>query len=302
MNFQQFKYIDAIEKTGSINSAAQALFVTTSTISTALKSLESELGIQIFTRSKKGMSPTHLGADFIRSMRGVLSQMSQIEATYLNQSHQKKILSITSQHYDFASIAFANLIQSTDELAYTFRFLETDTKQVIFDVKHNISQIGLIYLSAFNSKILNRVFDQEGLTFNPLFSFKPHVFLGKSHPLAQKNEVSYEQLNEYPAITFEQADDSPIYFSEEPQISQNSMKKIVVGDRASAINIMVNSTSYLIGSGIMSSNITKNELTVIPIATDLQDTIGWLQNKESLLLPEIVTFLEFLRVEIADRL
>jgi hypothetical protein len=65
---------------------------------------------------------------------------------------------------------------------------------------------------------------------------------------------------------------------------------------------MVNSTSYLIGSGIMSSNITKNELTVIPIATDLQDTIGWLQNKESLLLPEIVTFLEFLRVEIADRL
>ncbi|MCH4169526.1 MAG: LysR family transcriptional regulator [Streptococcaceae bacterium] len=302
MNFQQFKYIDAIEKTGSINSAAQALFVTTSTISTALKSLESELGIQIFTRSKKGMSPTHLGADFIRSMRGVLSQMSQIEATYLNQSHQKKILSITSQHYDFASIAFANLIQSTDELAYTFRFLETDTKQVIFDVKHNISQIGLIYLSAFNSKILNRVFDQEGLTFNPLFSFKPHVFLGKSHPLAQKNEVSYEQLSEYPAITFEQADDSPIYFSEEPQISQNSMKKIVVGDRASAINIMVNSTSYLIGSGIMSSNITKNELTVIPIATDLQDTIGWLQNKESLLLPEIVTFLEFLRVEIADRL
>lgn len=302
MNFQQFKYIDAIEKTGSINSAAQSLFVTTSTISTALKSLESELGIKIFTRSKKGMSPTHLGADFIRSMRGVLSQMSQIEANYLNPSNNKKILSITSQHYDFASIAFANLIQSTDESTYTFRFLETDTKRVIFDVKHNISQIGLIYLSAFNSKILNRIFEQEGLSFNSLFSFRPHVFLGKSHPLAEQAEVSYEQLSEYPAITFEQADDSPIYFSEEPQISHNALKKIVVGYRASAINIMINSDSYLIGSGIMSSNITKNELTAIPIATTYQDTIGWVQNKESILLPEIATFLNFLRAEIADRL
>lgn len=302
MNFQQFKYIDAIEKTGSINAAAQSLFVTTSTISSALKSLEAELGIQIFTRSKKGMAATHLGADFIRSIRGVLSQMSEIESAYLNQSNYKKVLSITSQHYDFASVAFANLIQTIDNESYSFRFLETDTKQVIFDVKHNISQIGLIYLSAFNSKILNRILEQEGLSFHPLFSFQPHVFLGKTHPLAQQDEISYEQLTKYPAITFEQAEDSPIYFSEEPQMSQKAAKKIIVGDRASAINILIHSKSYLIGSGIMSSSITKNELTVIPIVTPYQDTIGWLQNKDSQLLPEIVTFLQFLRAEIADRL
>ncbi|MBS7576304.1 MULTISPECIES: LysR family transcriptional regulator [unclassified Enterococcus] len=302
MNFQQFKYIDAIEKTGSINAAAQSLFVTASTISSALKGLEAELGLQIFTRSKKGMVATHLGADFIRSIRGVLSQMTEIEAAYLNHSSHKKVLSITSQHYDFASVAFANLIQTIDTESYTFRFLETDTKQVISDVKHNISQIGLIYLSAFNSKILNRVLEQEGLSFHPLFSFQPHVFLGKTHPLAQQDEISYDQLDKYPAITFEQAEDSPIYFSEEPQMSQNSAKKIIVGDRASAINILIHSESYLIGSGIMSSNITKNELIVIPIATPFQDTIGWLQNKDSQLLPEIATFLQFLRAEITDRL
>ena len=45
MTFQQLLYLVEIAKNGSINKAAQSLFVSQSSISCAIKDLEDELGI-----------------------------------------------------------------------------------------------------------------------------------------------------------------------------------------------------------------------------------------------------------------
>ena len=73
LNIQQLKYLDYIEKTGSINRAAELLFVSPSTISVSLKELEAEVGQQLFTRSSSGMTTTHEGHEFITQARQVLS-------------------------------------------------------------------------------------------------------------------------------------------------------------------------------------------------------------------------------------
>ena len=63
MTFQQLTYVVEISKCGSINKAAQKLFLSQSGISTAVRELEEELGIQFFVRSNRGVksvSYTHL--------------------------------------------------------------------------------------------------------------------------------------------------------------------------------------------------------------------------------------------------
>ena len=58
MTFQQLKYLSAIEKYGSFNEAARQLYISQSSISSAVKELEQELGIAIFNRSSRGAELT----------------------------------------------------------------------------------------------------------------------------------------------------------------------------------------------------------------------------------------------------
>ena len=66
MTFQQLTYVVEIAKCGSINKAAHKLLLSQSGISTAVRELEQELGIQIFNRSANGIYLTEAGAEFTR--------------------------------------------------------------------------------------------------------------------------------------------------------------------------------------------------------------------------------------------
>lgn len=61
MTFQQLQYLLEIQKTGSISAAAQKLFVSSSSVSISLSSLEKELGYPLFIRTQKGLVPTDPG-------------------------------------------------------------------------------------------------------------------------------------------------------------------------------------------------------------------------------------------------
>lgn len=61
MRLEQFEYVDAVAKFGSMNAAAQQLHVSQQNISKSIKQLESELHTPIFTRSRKGAYPTQQG-------------------------------------------------------------------------------------------------------------------------------------------------------------------------------------------------------------------------------------------------
>lgn len=61
MTIQQVQYILEVSQTGSISRAASNLFLAQSNLSSAIRSLEQELGFPIFTRSNRGIQPTEQG-------------------------------------------------------------------------------------------------------------------------------------------------------------------------------------------------------------------------------------------------
>mgnify|MGYP000715408692 CR=1 FL=1 len=68
MTFQQLEYIVEISKCGSINKAAQKLFLSQSGISTAVRELENELGIRVLARSNRGRG-VHAGGQGVSQLR-----------------------------------------------------------------------------------------------------------------------------------------------------------------------------------------------------------------------------------------
>ena len=67
MTLQQLKYVDAVADCGSISEAARQVFVSQPTLTEAIRTLEEELRMAIFTRSSRRITVTREGEEFLAS-------------------------------------------------------------------------------------------------------------------------------------------------------------------------------------------------------------------------------------------
>ena len=74
MTLQQLNYVLTIAKYGSLNKAAEMLYVTQPSLTSSLKELETELGISIFCRTSRGVSVTADGEEFLSEARQLYRQ------------------------------------------------------------------------------------------------------------------------------------------------------------------------------------------------------------------------------------
>ena len=82
MNLMHIKYAVEVANEGSINKAAEKLYVGQPNLSRAIKELEASLGVKIFERSAKGMGLTSDGETFIRYAKTILRQVDEVESIF----------------------------------------------------------------------------------------------------------------------------------------------------------------------------------------------------------------------------
>ena len=164
MTLQQLFYALTIAKVGSMNKAAESLYISQPSLTSAINELEKECGISIFFRTGKGVVPTNEGAEFLMSARQVYQQYELLQEKYgsLERSNIKKKFGVSTQHYSFAVKAFVEMVKKFDILQYEFAIRETKTYEVIDDVGIMKSEIGLLYLSDFNRKIIIKLLNNQG--------------------------------------------------------------------------------------------------------------------------------------------
>ncbi|OPJ60047.1 HTH-type transcriptional regulator GltC [Clostridium oryzae] len=147
MTLQQLKYAIEVAGKGSMSEAAKNLFISQPSLSSAIKDLEKEIGITIFTRTNKGIILSIEGVEFIGYARQVVEQTELLEQKYLNAKPSKQKFMVSTQHYSFAVNAFVSLIKEYGFDEYEFTLKETKTYEIIDDVKNLRSEIGILYIS-----------------------------------------------------------------------------------------------------------------------------------------------------------
>lgn len=300
MTLQQLKYIIKIVECGSITEAARQLFISQPTLSTALKDLETELGIEIFYRTPKGISLSTDGSEFLSYARQIIEQTQLLEQRYTNKKPSKQLCSVSTQHYAFAVNAFVNLISSLSAEEYEFTLRETRTYEIIEDVASFRSEIGVLYLSAFNEKVLKKLLKENHLRFTPLFNAEPHIFISSSHPLSQRTEVSLEDLDNYPFLAFEQGTYNSFYFSEEILSTAPHKKTIHVSDRATLFNLLIGLNGYTICTGVLNNNLNGDQIVSVKLKTDERMQIGLISNEKIPLSTTASHYVEELKKLIVD--
>ena len=280
MTLQQLKYVTTIANIGSISEAAKRLFVSQPSLTKAIKELEKEMGITIFDRTNKGITVSKEGERFLGYARQVLEQAALLEEQYKSQSGGKKQFSVSTQHYSFAVNAFVELLKGAEIDQYDVYLRETQTYEIIDDVAHMKSEIGLLYYNDFNRPVLEKLIHTNELTFTELFTAHPHIFIGKTHPLAHKEVVSMDELEEYPYISFEQGDHNSFYFSEEIFSTVVRPKHIRVRDRASLFSLLLGLDGYTVSSGVIDKEVNGENIISVPLAEEGLMHIGYITNNK----------------------
>ena len=280
MTLQQLKYVTTIANIGSISEAAKRLFVSQPSLTKAIKELEKEMGITIFDRTNKGITVSKEGERFLGYARQVLEQAALLEEQYKSQRGGKKQFSVSTQHYSFAVNAFVELLKGADIDQYDVSLRETQTYEIIDDVAHMKSEIGLLYYNDFNRPVLEKLIHTNELTFTELFTAHPHIFIGKNHPLANKDVVSMDELEEYPYISFEQGDHNSFYFSEEIFSTVVRPKHIRVRDRASLFSLLLGLDGYTVSSGVIDEEVNGENIISVPLAEEGLMHIGYITNNK----------------------
>ncbi len=300
MTLQQMKYAIEIARCGSMNIAAQKLFITQPSLSKALRELENELGISVFERTNRGVNVTTEGSEFLGYARQVIEQMELVEKRYHSSVPAAPHFSVSTQHYAFAVNAFVDLIHQYDVSAYKFTLRETRTHEIIEDVRNLRSEIGILYLNAFNRKVLRKIFRESQVAFTELFTARPHVFVSAVNPLTKLEKVRLADLDPYPCLSFEQGEYNSFHFSEEILSTVYHAKTIQVSDRATLFNLLIGLNGYTISTGVLSSDLNGNDIVAVPLDVDERITVGWISHKNVHLSRLAEDYLKALQASVAD--
>lgn len=279
MTLTQLRYLIAIAEYGSINAAAQNLYASQSNLSTAIKELERELGITVFTRSNRGVTLTNDGTELLGYARQVIEQADLLESRYTEKVSSHVRLAVSTQHYAFSVQAFVNVIESCDGSDYEFIMRECATNEIIDDVRTFRSEVGVLYLDSFNKRVLKKAFDDANVTFYPLFDANVHVFVGEGHPLAGRTTLTPDDLTDYPRYSFEQGTVNSFYYAEEPLSYLPHTRNIRISDRGTLSQLLVSHNGYTLSTGVLSGEMTSG-IKAIPLDCDEVMQIGYIMHNE----------------------
>lgn len=279
MTLNQLRYAVCVAEAGSITEAAGRLFLSQPSLTSAIRELEKEIGISIFLRSSRGITPTVEGEEFLGYARQMLEQERLIREKYLGAAHGKYSFCVSTQHYSFAVEAFVELLRGYDEAEYEFHIRETQTYAILEDVARLRSEVGVLYRNPFNENVLNRAIEEHDLSFTSLFTARPHVFLSRENPLAQKSALTLDDLDPYPRLSYEQGEHNSFYYFEELQSTLPRRKDIVVTDRATLFNLLIGLNGYTICSGVINQRLNGESIIALPLLVDDYMNVGYLTHR-----------------------
>lgn len=187
MTIQQLEYVVALDNYRHFVTAAEHCFVTQPTITTQVKKLEEEIGLQLFDRSKTPLKPTEAGEIFIRKARQIISEINQLkelvnhEIDHFEGEYKIGIIPTLSPYIvPFFAGNFAKKYPNT-----ILKIEEMKSEDIIDALEKNKLHVGIL-VTPLHEQALREI---------PMYN-EPFVFYGEeNHPLLKKELLDSREVD-----------------------------------------------------------------------------------------------------------
>ena len=268
MNLMHIKYAVEVANEGSINKAAEKLYVGQPNLSRAIKELEASLGVKIFERSAKGMGLTSDGETFIRYAKTILRQVDEVESIFNGSGSVKKRFSISVPRASYISDAFARFSHSlTNEAEAEIIYKETNSLRAIKNILHEDYKLGIIRYAENYDKYFKTMLDEKDMQYEMITEFSYVLAMSRENPLASAEKITFDALKDY--IEIAHADpyvpSLPLSQVRKEELPDNIGRRIFVFERASQFELLSeNPETFMWVSPIPQKLLDRYDLVQIP--------------------------------------
>lgn len=236
MNLQLLEYAVEVEKTGSITQAAENLYMKQPHLSKSIKELEKEMGIQIFSRTSRGIVPTEVGEEFLRYARDVLMKVEELKKLQEKNEQEKQSLRFASVRGGYIREAFVRFAADVcRQQNFKCYFKEADTKEILSLIAVKKSRLGIVRFPAVYESYYQKLLKGKDLNSQEILRMQYRVRMAEDHVLADKEALTYLELTDYVEIVYDDEKTPTFGFRE---TDESSHQKIYVSDRDSAYELL----------------------------------------------------------------
>ncbi|HBJ18496.1 MAG TPA: LysR family transcriptional regulator [Clostridiales bacterium] len=240
MNLVYLKYAVEVASLGSINKAAEKLYIDQPNLSRSIRDLENSLGVTIFERSARGMKLTADGEVFLKYAKSILGQVDALETVFREGAVHKKQFSVSVPRASYISEAFAAFSKKVSEIDSAELFYkETNSMRTIRNVLEEKYKLGILRYAENFDKYYKEMMEEKGLACELIGEFHYVLLMSRESPLAALPEITYRDLA--PHIEIAHADPyvpslplSEVKKEELPEVE----KRIFVFERGSQFDLL----------------------------------------------------------------
>lgn len=244
MNILHLKYAVEVANTGSINKAAENLYMNQPNLSRAIKELEDSLGITVFERTSKGMKVTPDGEEFLGYARKILKQIDEVESIYRHGRSGKQRFSISVPRACYISDAFARFTKKIGGGSMELFYKETNSMRAINNILHSDYKLGIIRYASNYDKYFKNMLDEKELAYEMITEFQYVLVMSAKHPLAGVEQVKMADLEPYTEIAHADPYVPSLSFAavKKEELPDNIQRRIFVFERASQFELLRTNT------------------------------------------------------------
>ncbi len=273
MNLQALLYFYETARHASINKAANACFVSASSLSRALSGLEKELETTLLERSYAGIVLTRAGEELYEQLRPSIEQMKQAMESFGSGFAGRNALRLRVCAYQssIVSQALVNFYRRYgDQYEYVDVILAVylTAEQVLEQMEAADYMLGVIHFPTAKLTGYQELLQQRGYALIAMPRLRGCVTIRTGHPLAELPEVTQEQLIPYPRAAYIYEDPWDLaYCSDFHNFRPTEVRKrILLKERGQLHDILRSTDAYFIGIDMKPFEVVQGTLTSVPVA------------------------------------
>ena len=260
MNLNHLEYLITVAENGSINRAAQALYVSQPYLSGVIKSVEEELGFPVFRRSSTGVEPTELGVQALEGAKRILLELEQMRALKDQRPQSLRIASCYSPFFMKCFLEMRAKLGSQPQDS----FQEMPLMECLHQLQMRQVDLALMgFLSNAKESYQKRAAEHHCQLHSLLSNVPVQVMMRVGHPLSGQESVLSDQLREFPFVFY--GDNESFSLLRRLQLG-DSPNLITVSDRGSYFDILQSGDYLSVIALIGRSGPVRSDFCYIPLS------------------------------------
>lgn len=298
MEIKQLRFFVTAADQGSLNRAAQQLYTSQPHVSKVIAALEKELRTALFERGNRGIRLTPEGEQVYGHAVNILKHANVLSSSFHNYSGKR--FSVSGYRSSLLTRLLTEVYKQQDNPELRYEYREGTVEDITDDVAGHIAELGIVYMAHVQDCCFKHIIEHKKLEFHPLTTRGICVYVGRNHPLYDRESISFGELK-----TLKFTEETEDFYAMENNLEQISIGLVQLGNLNNSFytnsdyminNLLLYTDVCCLGVDLVDREYDKYDIKALPVdGSEGYLNFGYVTLRGAKLSGEAVQFLEKLK-------